>query len=391
MDTGGKIRTGNILKQLAKLHEITVISNVESPQDDPYVQDMNQFCHDFIQVPWQETKRYTLKFFLKLSLQMFSPYPVSVLNTVSPDLARVIKDEYARGDYDLVICDFVQAALLMDKLDADRTLLFQHNVEAQIAKRHVEQAGNPISKLFWWLQWYKMDRYERAQCMRFDCVIAVSEEDKRQFEEQGCDSAVSIPTGTDIDFFKPDHSQVNPDQLVFCGSMDWLPNEDGMVFFIEEIFPSIKQRRPGAELIIVGRNPSPVVVKLAENRNDIQLTGWVDDTRPYLARAGVFIVPLRIGGGTRMKIFEAMAMGKAVLSTSIGAEGLPVTDGENIALEDNAAAFADRACSLMENSVQAIALGTNAREYVEDNFSWQQVARVFDSICVDTVNKEVRH
>jgi glycosyltransferase involved in cell wall biosynthesis len=387
MDTGGKIRTGKILEKLNELHDVTVISNVESPKDDPFFGQMQRMCARFIPIPWKEIRRYTPRFFFRLFLQMFSRYPVSVLNTCNAAMEEALENEVATEAYDVIVCDFVQSAKMFRRLDMRNVVLFQHNVESVIARRHMEQARNPLTRLFWWLQWVKMYRYEREQTTRFAGVIAVSENDQKDFERlYGARSVRTIPTGVDVEYFSPSvDSSAVPNSLVFCGSMDWLPNEDGILYFVDEILPEIAKRVPGVTLKVVGRRPTPLLQRLCQQHQNVELTGWVDDTRPHLAASRVFIVPLRIGGGTRLKIFEAMAMGMPIVSTSIGAEGLPVEDRQNIMLADTAQKFADATSRLLLDPDQATSLGARARAFVEANFDWKPVTKQFDRICGQAV------
>jgi glycosyltransferase involved in cell wall biosynthesis len=163
--------------------------------------------------------------------------------------------------------------------------------------------------------------------------------------------------------------------------MDWLPNEDAIVFFTEAILPGIRAAVPGVTLTVVGRNPSPRVLALARHDPAVRITGSVPDVRPFIERAAVFIVPLRIGGGTRLKIYEAMAMEKAVVSTSIGAEGLPVTDGEDIILADTPETFASSVIQLLTDPGCAQEVGQRAAAVVRAEFGWDRVADKFAGIC----------
>ncbi len=389
MDTGGKIRTGKILEQFKNMASLTLISNVESPKDDPYLPEMEKLCDRFIPTPWKETRRYTLKFWLKLLGQSFSRYPVSVLNDYSPDLEAAVYRELSRGDYDLAICDFLQSTLNFRRVKNIPTLLFQHNVEATITRRHLEKAKDPVSKIFWGLQHRRMLRHEGEMCRRFDGTIAVSEMDKERMETMyGAEHVYAIPTGVDTDFYQPRPDIAEKKQLVFTGSMDWLPNEDAMLYFIEQIFPQILQEEPETELVIVGRRPTSALQKIAEGKTNITLTGWVEDTRPYIAGSAVFIVPIRIGGGTRMKIYEALAMGKAMVSTSVGAEGLPLKHGEQIFFADKEREFADYVLQLLRDEQLRKKMGATARRYVYENFRWERVAEVFTQICTDVANRK---
>jgi glycosyltransferase involved in cell wall biosynthesis len=186
-----------------------------------------------------------------------------------------------------------------------------------------------------------------------------------------------INTGVDVDYFQPIPVEETPNSLVFTGSMDWLPNEDAILYFVDAIFPLIKRQCPEVSLEVVGRSPSRKLQALAEKEKGLRLTGWVEDIRPFVARGSLCIVPLRIGGGTRLKIFEAMAMSKAVVSTTIGAEGLPVQAGENILLADTPKDFAAAVLSLLRDPIQRNRLGSAARTLVQEKYSWTKVAQDF--------------
>jgi glycosyltransferase involved in cell wall biosynthesis len=198
-----------------------------------------------------------------------------------------------------------------------------------------------------------------------------------------------VQTGVDTRFFSPQSASTvsagqggaNP-HLVFTGSMDWLPNEDGVLYFASDILPLIRARIPTATVSVVGRAPTPAVQRLAE-QTGIQVTGRVADVRPFVAAGTVYIVPLRIGGGTRLKIFEAMSMGKAVVSTAVGAEGLPVTDGRDIVSADDPGAFADAVVRLIEDSAARRRIESAARQLVVDRYDWSAVAQDFEDALSD--------
>ncbi len=387
-DTGGKIRTGKILEQLNKRYHITVISNVESPKDDPYIPEMQRLCEKFVPVPWKEIPRYTLRWYWDVFKKSFSIYPVPMLNDYSPELEQAVLDELHNGEYDLAICDFMQSTLNFRRVEGIPKILFQHNVEATISLRHMKRAKDPLFKIFWWLQFRKMFYHEKRESAKFDAVIAVSELDKQRFEEwYGLKNVHVIPTGVDTDFYAPDPNVKVKKQIVFVGAMDWLPNHDAMLYFLEDIFPLIKKEEPDVKFVIVGRNPAPKLKKLVDQYPDVEITGWVEDTRPYVQESAVFIVPIRIGGGTRMKIYEAMAMEKAIVSTRVGAEGLPLTDREHIYLEDEPEEFARAVLKLLRDEEERQKIGKQARQYVYENFRWEKVADVFADICESVVKQ----
>ena len=198
-----------------------------------------------------------------------------------------------------------------------------------------------------------------------------------------------VQTGVDTEYFTPSTAAVDRAHMVFTGSMDWLPNEDGMTYFCREILPRIRQSEPDATLSIIGRSPTPAVRKLAEIPG-IEVTGRVDDVRPHIARGSVYIVPLRIGGGTRLKIFEAMSMGKAVVSTTVGAEGLPVTNGRDIEIADEPARFAQAVVRLMREAGARRHIEAAARRLVVEKYDWSAVASDFESALLRVAGEKER-
>jgi glycosyltransferase involved in cell wall biosynthesis len=194
-----------------------------------------------------------------------------------------------------------------------------------------------------------------------------------------------VPTGVDTEFFQPSGDQaIDPHNVVFTGSMDWLPNEDAIRYYTDQILPLIRRAIPDATLTVVGRNPYPGLVELSRRDPSVVVTGRVDDVRPYIERAAAYVVPLRIGGGTRLKIFEAMAMEKAIVSTSIGAEGLPVRDGRELRIADTPETFAASLADLLKNPEAAKELGQEAGRVVRERFGWIGVAKRFSEICETT-------
>jgi glycosyltransferase involved in cell wall biosynthesis len=282
-----------------------------------------------------------------------------------------------------VICDFLVPFVNMPDHLPCPSILFTHNVEAEIWRRHAETAtGLPMKSLLR-RQWQRMLRFERQALARFDLVLAVSDADGCTFQRL-YPHALRAPvhvvqTGVDTEYFRPVPARApgRPAHLVFTGSMDWLPNEDGMQYFVRDILPLIRQQAPEVTLSIIGRSPTPAVRRLGLEAG-IEVTGRVDDVRPHIAAGAIYVVPLRIGGGTRLKIFEAMSMGKAVVSTTIGAEGLPVTDGTDIVLADEPAAFADAVVRLVRDAAARQQLEAAARRLVVDRYDWSAVAQDFE-------------
>ena len=381
VDKGGKIRTYNMLKELKRNHRITYLTLDDGTADDQARELAIEYCHDLTCVPHRRHEKFTAGFYVELALNLTSDLPYAIKKYQSDEMRREI--EKRAGQFDVLICDFLAPAVNVPRNLESATVLFQHNVEAMIWKRHHEVQSNAAKKKYLFRQWRKMVDFEAATCPRFDCVVAVSREDREQMErEYGVKNIYDVPTGVDTAFFRPgDRQEHQRHNLVFTGSMDWLPNEDAIRYFTEQIMPRVKQSVPDVTLTVVGRDPYPALVELSKRDPSVIVTGRVEDVRPYMDQAAAYIVPLRIGGGTRLKIYEAMAMKKAIVSTSIGAEGLPVTDGTEIVLADTPESFADAVVKLLKDRNLADEIGQRAAARVRKDFGWDTVADSFAGIC----------
>lgn len=378
-DVGGRIRSYNILKELARAHEVTVFTYYAEQPDDPHAQLESRFQHvEYFPLKLPATKGFSeAKLYAR---HCMSALPYSVAKYSQPQVARNLRKLLERNQYDVLVCDFVVAGGVVPWKAECPKVLFTHNVEALIWERHYRVTRNPLWKAICWREYRKMERLERSYLNRADLVLAVSEFDRNYFSKLISPAKIEVvPTGVDVDYFQPAPGAELPNRLVFSGSMDWMANEDGITFFIAEILPRIREAVPAVQLEIIGRSPSAALRALAAKTPGVSVTGRVDDIRPYVHRGAVYVVPLRVGSGTRLKIFEAMAMGKAVVSTSIGAEGLPVEQGKNIILADAPAEFAQQVVRLLNDASERSMLGSASRLLVEQNYSWSAITAQFEA------------
>ena len=387
VDKGGKIRTYNMLKELKRHHRITYLTLDAGSAGTTERASALEYCHELLCVPHQPREKFTAGFYSELLSNLTSPLPYAIKKYQSAKMRFELVKRTDSGQVDLVVCDFLAPAGNVPLNLGCPTVLFQHNVEAMIWKRHYEVQSNALKKSYLFMQWLKMRAFERKMCRRFAAVVAVSSEDREQLrQDYGVKSVFDVPTGVDTNFFRPSgNEQPDAHNIVFTGSMDWLPNEDAISYFTEQVMPRIKREIPDVTLTVVGRNPYPSLLDLAKRDPSIVVTRRVDDVRPYMERAAAYVVPLRIGGGTRLKIYEAMAMEKAIISTTIGAEGLPVKDGVELLLADTAESLAAAVIRVLNDKSLATALGTRAATTVREKFGWESVAERFGSICEETV------
>jgi glycosyltransferase involved in cell wall biosynthesis len=420
LDTGGKIRTHAMLTEISKAHQVTYLAFKEEKRPLHTDEEQAPYAIRKSWIPWQEAASGSPKFFLQLFINFFfSSLPYALAKYQSSAMSDQIAKFDACGDFDLIICDFLSPAPnfrpIHSKLRTP-TILFQHNIESQIWKRLATTKSNIFSQVYFILQYRRMFRWERRLSQRFDGIITVSPNDTEFCREYYRLQNVlgAVPTGVNVDFFRPspptcpssdlhpataglhpDKQPIRPSsrdrgttarqaashRIAFLGSMDWMPNIECVQYFITHVLPLIHNTQPDALFYVIGRDPAPAIRELAKNHPSVELTGTVDDIRPHLQSCGLMVVPLHAGGGTRIKIFEAMAMGIPVVSTTIGAEGLPVTHGEDILIANSDHDLAEACLQLMGDPSFAQKIATSAREKVERDHSWHAVSEHFIELC----------
>ena len=378
VDTGGKIRSFNILKKLARKNAVTTLSYYGGAKDPSYEASLAKELPGAHCIHTAAPERGLAQSFDYLR-RLPNSAPYAVTKFTHPKVVQTLREWLPAGRFDVAVCDFLSASLNFPAQLPLPCVLFQHNVESSLWARMAKTETNPVRKISYKIEAGKMARYERETLHRFHHIIAVSETDKQQMLAMDSTCSISVvPTGVDTEKYQvfPSASG-NPPRIVFTGSMDWEPNIDAMEWFCREIWPTIVRQFPQAKFQIVGRNPHGRVKQLASST--VEVTGTVPSVADYLRDAAVVIVPLRIGGGTRLKIFEAMAMGKALVSTTIGAEGLDVTSGENCILADNPSSFGDSILTLLSDA-QLRRKYEKAAAALAARYDWSNIARQFEEV-----------
>jgi glycosyltransferase involved in cell wall biosynthesis len=375
---GGQIRTLETLKRLHQRHEIHYAALYRST-DRSALERSAEYCTRAYAVDHHVPAAFSLPFFRQLWDSRLSRVPVAILRYRSEPLRDLVAALTLLQEFDAVVCDFLTSAANIPNLRT--AVLFQHNVESAIWKRQAEHGRTSLHRRYFRRQYERMLQYERQACQSMKRIVAVSEGDAHNLRGlYGIRDVDSVPTGVDLDYFAPPLTARPENDLVFVGSMDWRPNIDGVRWFADKILPLIRQRRPDCSITIVGRDPPHDILRLAQDNPRVRITGTVPDVRPYLWESAVAIVPLRMGGGTRLKIYEAMAARIPVISTAVGAEGLDVRDGQNIAIANSPDDFADRCIALLEDSEARRKQAQAAWEMVSACYSWETVARKFEQL-----------
>jgi len=390
VDTGGKIRSYNLLKHLARRNQVKLLSYYDGPPDKYYEESIERELPGTVTVRTEKSEStvgQTVNYLQHLS----SDAPFAVTKFTSPKVRSLLSAWDAERRFDVIVCDFLSASLNFPTSLATPAILFQHNVESALWQRQAKHERNPAKRLVFNIEATKMMRYERSSLGRFDHVIAVSAHDRELMSKMVDPKRISIvPTGVDLKEYSmvPAEEDLAGNRILFLGSMDWEANIDGVDYFCHDIWPTVKSAIPTAKFYVVGRNPHPRVTKWASD--SVEITGRVDSVVPYLREAAVFVVPLRIGGGTRLKIYEAMAAGKAVVSTSVGAEGLDVHHGEDILLADSDKDFAKAVIDLLRDSNLRSKIGTKAAGLAAQ-YDWAIITMRFEEILAEAAASHGRY
>lgn len=388
LDTGGKKRTCSMLVELSKQHEVTYLALKNRKGDLTTAEAEAGYASRKVWVPWRESSGRTPKFFAELLGNLvFSSLPYALAKYREVAMEAEIAHLCAGESFDLVICDFLAPAAnflrIRNRLGVP-TVLFQHNVEAQIWRRLAAGKHNPVARWYFGIQFRRMARWERRLSAIFDGVIMVSPEDAEfARREYGLRNILGdVPTGVDADYFQPGEQGGGKHPTIgFLGSMDWMPNVEAVRWFVSEIFPDLKSAVPGVRFLVIGRRPPASIKALAARDRQIEVTGTVDDVRPFLRECDLLTVPLLSGGGTRIKIMEALAAGLPVVSTTIGAEGLGLVDGKHLLIADSAAEFAAAVKRLLSDQEVRWRLSAQGRQLVLTDFSWERATNVFLEHC----------
>lgn len=373
-NTGKRIRTWNLLKRVASRHDITLLcyGGEQGRELDPIRQA--GITLRLVQ-PLPELTGPEL--YVRLLGNVFSPYPYSVKKHYTPRFQKAVDELLSTDGFDLLHCEWTPYVRYSTARMKVASVLATHNIESQIWERRAEHASSALARIFFKMQARKMAAFERRHFPRMSAVTAVSPEDARQSTAWSGRECALVENGVDLDQFQPAGSG-QPSELLFLGSLDWFPNRDAVQYMIEEILPVIRSAQPDVILRIVGRRPPADFIRKFEEVEGVRILGEVEDVRPHLERAGIVVVPLRIGGGSRIKILESLAMGKAVISTRVGAEGLAVEHGRDICLADTPKEFAQCVQQLSSDG-ERVRLGRNGRTLVEQRYSWDDCANALET------------
>ncbi len=371
-DTGKRIRTLSLLSRLAREFEVDLLTHANGATPAA----LAALTERGIRVHVVESRipdKEGAAFYLRLAANLASPLPYSAASHDRPAYRRRLRELVRERAYDLVHCEWTPYARFREGIDLP-WVVAAHNVESQVWRRLAETEPSAARRIYTRVQARKMEALERRIFARAPFATAVSEEDAATLRGFGCARVAVVANGVDLDAYTPcPQSDADSRGLVFTGSLDWRPNQDAARWFVEEVHPVLRREGP-YRLAVVGRRPPPGFG--VGFPPEIVVVADVEDIRPHLAEASVVVVPLRVGGGSRLKILEAFAAGRPVVSTTLGAEGLAVEDGRHLVLADEPAAFAGAILALWKEPDRGRTLSREARGLVETQYGWDRIARV---------------
>jgi glycosyltransferase involved in cell wall biosynthesis len=391
VENGGNIRSYHVLRYLASRHELTFYSYYGGEPDPAYERELQRQLPCAVAMCTGKKELAGVGRGLDYLGHLGASAPYAVSRFADAGVQQRLGAWFGEKSFDVAVCDFLDAAINFPARLNVPSVLFQHNVESEIWRRHAETADNRLKKVMYGMEFRKMLRYEQNAVRRFQHVIAVSENDRSIMTQWvDADRITVVPTGVDLAQYAPDPltpkgGWESAPLVTFIGAMDWEPNVDGVEYFCGEMWGAIRREVPEARFRIVGRNPARRVEKWASD--SITVTGRVPSVIEHLRESSVVIVPLRIGGGTRLKIYEAMAAGKAVVSTSVGAEGLDVHHGRDIILADDAQAFSQAVIMLLRDGELRSRYGKAAAETAA-RYDWPAIGMRFSEVLEAVAEKK---
>lgn len=373
--TGVLQRNYNLINQASKFATVDLIAIVKNDilpgfSEEVAARELRKICRrvEAVRLPI-ESSRARFGFVVLKSLATRNPFTV---NWASSDLLRgAVQRAVARDKYDIVYFDTISLAQYRSLAAGMPRVLNHHNIESHLLERRLGYERHPLKRFYFGLEAAKLRRYEASVALDYDAHLVVSALDGERLSgiSPGVTTAV-VANGVDTDYFRPSGGDPEPGHLLMVSGMNWFPNRDAVLLMVQRIWPALIRERPQTRLTIVGASPPQPVLDLAARDSRVQVTGFVDDVRPYMEAAEVYLCPMRDGGGTRLKILDALSMGKAIVATTMALEGIAVEPETHVIVADSPDDFVTQILRVIDDPTLARRLGVAGREFASRNFSW---------------------
>jgi len=386
-DSGPKVKTWNVLKYLAQHHQVTLVSFVRGDQSAE-VAHLQSVCAAVHTVPMQ---RGALRDGYYMLRSFLSGQPFLMQRDDRAAMRRLIDRLAADQQFDIVHADQLNMAQFAGRVTGAAKVLDAHNALWLLYKRLWQTMGGGPKKWLLNRDWQLLKQYEGRICREFDAVLAVSREDTAALEEAAggpLNNVTVIPIAIDTDEIAPVARHANAGHILHIGTMFWPPNVDGILWFLQEVLPLIRAERPDVVFDVVGSRPPQEIVAYGQNGSGVNVTGYVEDPAPYYQSAGVMVVPLRAGGGMRVKILNALSQELPMVSTTIGCEGIAVEPDRHLLVADTPHDFAQATLRLLNDPSLARQLGQNGRQLIQSTYDYRAACLPLDDCYKKALNKQ---
>jgi len=400
LTSGKRIRTFNLLSRLSRRHRVTILCHRNPDREEAIAAEEAFRKHNIntIVVDRAVPSKSGAGFYARLAGNLLSPLPYSVATHTSPALAQAVREFADNNPVDVWHCEWtpyaevLRTALGEELADSCWTVM-AHNVESLIWQRYLEAESNPVRRWYVRKQWHKFERFEQWAYSAASRAIAVSPDDAKLMRDQfGATRTDVVENGVDVTYFQPQHDvERDPSRLLFLGSLDWRPNLDAVAILLDEIFPKVREKLPHATLSLVGRRPPEWLKERVANTPGVRVFADVPDVRPFLATCGMLVVPLRIGGGSRLKILESLAMATPVISTRVGAEGLNLTPDRDLIVTETPAEMVEKILEAVHHPEDIQETAEHGRRRVLARYSWEPLAEKLETVWQSVARIAVEH
>lgn len=380
---GAVIRDFNLLREAAKYHEVSLLCFLLNPNDRDNYHVLRPYCRKLvgIDLTWPRWQTFT-----NAARSVVTTAPFITSKYWRPEMARAVETLVDEERIDVVHSHFLHMSQYVAHKRSAAFIHDAHNLEHVLWQRMTHTTANPAKKAFTHSQIGKLVRLQQRVALAAEKCTVLSEKDRVEYQRICPEADVTtVPNGADVDYWTPRKTTVDPRLILYFGNLGWPPQADAAIYFHDKILPLVRQHVPDVTFCIAGQNPPPTVTALARDR--VSVTGFVPDMRDYIARACVVVMPLRVGAGTKHRVFQVLSMEKPVVCTPIAAEGIALTHGETVMMADKPEAFARATVTLLRDAALRQRLGERGRKLVLDCYDWRTIYERLEGVFQEAVHK----